>query len=101
MTATPATGSLAADADGLWRACFQAMASPCEVLIDGLPEHRARPLAALACNEALRIERTWSRYRDDTIVSRINRAAGQPVDCLLYTSPSPRDQRGSRMPSSA
>ena len=24
-----------------------------------------------------------------------------PNDCLLYTSPSPRDQRGSRMPSSA
>eukprot|EP00829_Urostomides_striatus_P017578 TRINITY_DN6121_c0_g1_i4.p1 TRINITY_DN6121_c0_g1~~TRINITY_DN6121_c0_g1_i4.p1 ORF type:complete len:136 (+),score=39.73 TRINITY_DN6121_c0_g1_i4:64-471(+) len=24
-----------------------------------------------------------------------------PVFCLLYTSPSPRDQRGSRMPSSA
>ena len=23
------------------------------------------------------------------------------MDCLLYTSPSPRDQRGSRMPSSA
>ena len=23
------------------------------------------------------------------------------VSCLLYTSPSPRDQRGSRMPSSA
>ena len=27
-----------------------------------------------------------------------NQAIG---DCLLYTSPSPRDQRGSRMPSSA
>ena len=26
---------------------------------------------------------------------------GYPTDCLLYTSPSPRDQRGSRMPSSA
>ena len=30
---------------------------------------------------------------------------GSPIDlsnnCLLYTSPSPRDQRGSRMPSSA
>ena len=25
----------------------------------------------------------------------------QVADCLLYTSPSPRDQRGSRMPSSA
>ena len=24
-----------------------------------------------------------------------------PLGCLLYTSPSPRDQRGSRMPSSA
>ena len=24
-----------------------------------------------------------------------------PTPCLLYTSPSPRDQRGSRMPSSA
>ena len=26
---------------------------------------------------------------------------GQVKNCLLYTSPSPRDQRGSRMPSSA
>ena len=26
---------------------------------------------------------------------------GVAADCLLYTSPSPRDQRGSRMPSSA
>ena len=26
---------------------------------------------------------------------------GESVSCLLYTSPSPRDQRGSRMPSSA
>ena len=25
----------------------------------------------------------------------------KPKSCLLYTSPSPRDQRGSRMPSSA
>ena len=28
-------------------------------------------------------------------------AALQSTPCLLYTSPSPRDQRGSRMPSSA
>ena len=26
---------------------------------------------------------------------------GRPHDCLLYTSPSPRDKRQSRMPSSA
>ena len=28
-------------------------------------------------------------------------AMGLVIICLLYTSPSPRDQRGSRMPSSA
>ena len=27
-------------------------------------------------------------------------SAGHDIGCLLYTSPSPRDQRGSRMPSS-
>ena len=31
----------------------------------------------------------------------ISFGAGSLKDCLLYTSPSPRDQRGSRMPSSA
>ena len=32
---------------------------------------------------------------------RNNAAYDRYWDCLLYTSPSPRDQRGSRMPSSA
>ena len=31
----------------------------------------------------------------------VNAARGGHTRCLLYTSPSPRDQRGSRMPSSA
>ena len=35
----------------------------------------------------------------DTVVKQVH--AHQPKICLLYTSPSPRDQRGSRMPSSA
>ena len=35
--------------------------------------------------------------REQTIGQHI----GYRYDCLLYTSPSPRDQRGSRMPSSA
>ena len=30
-----------------------------------------------------------------------DRVGGRVKTCLLYTSPSPRDQRGSRMPSSA
>ena len=35
---------------------------------------------------------SYAAYRD---------IGGYAKDCLLYTSPSPRDQRGSRMPSSA
>ena len=34
-------------------------------------------------------------------IERIFAQIEQGMDCLLYTSPSPRDQRGSRMPSSA
>ena len=36
-----------------------------------------------------------------TVVMRLNRREPPPRRCLLYTSPSPRDQRGARMPSSA
>ena len=38
-----------------------------------------------------------SKLRADSIGAEINHF----LSCLLYTSPSPRDQRGSRMPSSA
>ena len=36
-----------------------------------------------------------------TLLCILANAGEHPEDCLLYTSPSPRDQRGSRMPSSA
>ena len=37
----------------------------------------------------------------DSILDDLGFIANLPDTCLLYTSPSPRDQRGSRMPSSA
>ena len=43
---------------------------------------------------------TWT----DGFVALAERPAndiGQAIDCLLYTSPSPRDRTRSRMPSSA
>ena len=52
-------------------------------------------------------------YREMLLIRRFEEKAGQLYGmgqiagfchlyiCLLYTSPSPRDQRGSRMPSSA
>ena len=47
-----------------------------------------------------------SDIADGPVPARLRKAGirvviGHHVDCLLYTSPSPRDQRGSRMPSSA
>ena len=45
---------------------------------------------------ALMAERASRRY-----ARPLNIVALLPIICLLYTSPSPRDQRGSRMPSSA
>ena len=37
----------------------------------------------------------------DVVASKKNLKICKLCNCLLYTSPSPRDQRGSRMPSSA
>ena len=50
---------------------------------------------ALAFQHALAASRKGGR------LSRVREAVALTAYCLLYTSPSPRDQRGSRMPSSA
>jgi len=66
-----------------WQIRFQAMASPCEVLLDldDDPDGRlvAEHMARLAVREAHRIEAKFSRYREDNIVHRINTAIGEPV----------------------
>jgi FAD:protein FMN transferase len=64
---------------GLFAACFRAMASPCEVLLDTTDERLAAMLGYAAAREAWRIERKFSRYRDDSIVSVINRSNGHAV----------------------
>ena len=71
--------ALAGNNVGLWQGRFKAMASPCEVLIDGGARKEAARITRLVCDEAHRIERHWSRYRDDSIVQRINTACGEPV----------------------
>ena len=45
--------------------------------------------------EAAQIADDWYNKTGEVV------AVEQSQHCLLYTSPSPRDQRGSRMPSSA
>jgi FAD:protein FMN transferase len=62
---------------------FTAMASRCEVRAHAPDEQSARNWADAAIAEVRRIEAKFSRYRDDSVVTRINRAAGKeaiPVD---------------------
>lgn len=66
--------------DDCWRARFQAMASPCEVLCKTPAAAQAQELAELAAVEVWRIEDKFSRYRDDNIIARINSANGTAVD---------------------
>jgi thiamine biosynthesis lipoprotein len=56
---------------------FTAMASPCELRLVGPDETSLAPLAEQAIEEVRRIEHKYSRYRADSVVSRINAAAGQ------------------------
>jgi thiamine biosynthesis lipoprotein len=58
---------------------FQAMASPCQVLLAAAGEAEARALAAPAIAEVRRIETKYSRYRPDSVISTINAAAGGAV----------------------
>jgi thiamine biosynthesis lipoprotein len=58
---------------------FTAMASPCEVLVDADDRAAAKTALEIAAAEASRIERTFSRYRSDNVVHRINHAGGRPV----------------------
>jgi thiamine biosynthesis lipoprotein len=65
--------------DDYWVGRFNAMASPCEVLMDTQDPLLAKHLAGIAQQEALRIERKLSRYRQDNIIHKINSAQGATI----------------------
>lgn len=60
----------------LHRQAFTAMASPCELCVYAADAAQAPRAMAAAEAEVRRIEAKYSRYRDDSVVSRINAAAG-------------------------
>ena len=60
----------------LYRFTFRAMAAVNEVQVHADDEARRGAAAARAIDEVLRIEAKYSRYRADSVVSRINAAAG-------------------------
>lgn len=67
---------------------FSAMACDCEVRVAGLSRRKAEPLAKRAIAEVRRIESKFSRYRDGSVVSRINAAAGngRPIEVDAETA---------------
>ena len=71
----------------------------------GVDVARARAASSRALAEALAaLRRRAARDGGDADAdadAAAERDEAQTWDCLLYTSPSPRDQRGTRMPSSA
>ena len=59
-------------------------------------------LMELLADEHTRLKKAHELLSDKEDVQLVALAElPEPMSCLLYTSPSPRDQRGSRMPSSA
>jgi thiamine biosynthesis lipoprotein len=60
--------------------CFTAMAGPCEVLLPAADRAQALELGTLAAREAWRVERKYSRYRDDSVVAWLHRHRATAVD---------------------
>ena len=82
----PAPVNIESRAGGLIAATFAAMASPCEVLFETDDAALARRLGELAAGEAWRIERKFSRYREDSVVARIHASGGEPVSVDAETA---------------
>lgn len=55
---------------------FRAMGSPCELHLWATSREQASAVADRARAEIDRLERKYSRYREDSLASRINRSAG-------------------------
>lgn len=74
---------IASAAGGLFATGFRAMGGSNEIRVAGLDEAAAGKAVAAAIAEVRRIEAKYSRYRADSIVSRINTQAGstEPVIC--------------------
>lgn len=64
---------------GEHRHAFTAMASRCEICLAGTDAALARSWSLRAQHEVARIESKYSRYRDDSVIGTINRAAGSGV----------------------
>jgi len=61
----------------LYRFDFMAMGSPCEIQLFSEAPDSAKEIADLAIADVNRLEARYSRYRDDSLLSTINRVAAR------------------------
>jgi FAD:protein FMN transferase len=59
-----------------YQTCFRAMGSPCELRLYAGSREEAERVADAAVEEVARLESKYSRYRESSLASRINRSAG-------------------------
>jgi FAD:protein FMN transferase len=65
---------------------FTAMASPCEVLVPRMSREHALRIGAAAAHEAWRIEKKYSRFRDDSVTTWIHRNRGRAIELDAETA---------------
>jgi thiamine biosynthesis lipoprotein len=65
--------------DSGYRGSFNAMASPCEVLIETDNSQLASDITKIVAGEAWRIEQKFSRYRKDNILYKIHHSKGKKI----------------------
>ena len=66
--------------ENLLAAKFTAMASPCEVLLPLTSEHAAVAIGMVAAQEAWRVEKKYSRYREDSVTAWIHENRGTTIE---------------------
>ena len=62
-----------------WRGSFRAMGGPCEILVATDERARAERACLAGAAEAWRVDTEYSRFRDDSLVGRVNHADGQTL----------------------
>jgi len=65
---------------------FTAMASACEVLLPAMSSHAALAIGEVAAQEAWRVEKKYSRYRDDSVTAWIHGNRGTVVELDAETT---------------
>lgn len=80
MTVPPGRETRLRRAEGYWVGGFDAMASPCLVLMEVDDRREAARILAIVANEVRRIEAKFSRYLPGNVIHRINQAEEEGVE---------------------